>query len=219
MLILDSAESTYTPMGLNRGLRDALPKEVNAMQEARLAMAFGIPHSILGTLIGTEASSYANKRSDYATFWNLTMVPLLSDLDDVLNLSIVPDFGGIDEVMFDLSDIYALQEDVDKLHDRWRKDLLAGGVSLEEFREATGRDPDVGDGIFYVPSNAEAIEGSEIGETPEPPPAPPTLPEAAPSPNGERPEARCPDCSKLLGKNVIGADLWCDRCNKEVNIS
>lgn len=217
MLILDATESSYEQMGLNRGLRDALPKEINATQEARLAMAFGIPHSILGTLIGTEASSYANKRSDYATFWNLTMVPLLSDLDDVLNLSIIPDFGGIDEVMFDLSDIYALQEDVDKLHLRWRKNLLAGMASLEESREAVGLDPNVGDGTFYVPSNAEAVEGGEIGETPEPP-APPAFPEAEPPASVA--EARCPGCKRLIGKNVTGGEFECPdgRCKEVLTV-
>lgn len=217
MLILDAAESTYTQMGLNRGLRDALPKEINAMQEARLAMAFGIPHSILGTLIGTEQASYANKRADHATFWSLTMTPLLSDLDDVLNLSIVPDFGGIDEVMFDLSDIYALREDVDKLADRWRKNLLAGMASLEESREAVGLDPNVGDGTFYVPSNAEATEGGEIGETPEPP-ASPAFPEAEPPASVA--EARCPGCKRLIGKNVTGGEFECPdgRCKEVLTV-
>jgi hypothetical protein len=191
--------------------------------EARIAMAFGIPASILGILLGESASSYANKRQDWAVLWDLTMTPLLSDLDDVLNLSIVPDFGQIDEVMFDLSDIRALEEETDKLHDRWRKDLLAGMVSLEESREAVGLDPNVKDGTFYVPSNADAMPVEEIGEAPEPPPPPPEI--ETPSPNGDRPqpvaligETRCDECGKLLGKNVLAADLWCDRCNKEVSV-
>jgi phage portal protein BeeE len=223
MLILDNTESTYTRLGLDRGLRDALPKEINMVGEARIAMAFGIPASILGILLGESASSYANKRQDWAVLWDLTMTPLLSDLDDVLNLSIVPDFGQIDEVMFDLSDIRALEEETDKLHDRWRKDLLAGMVSLEESREAVGLDPNVKDGTFYVPSNADAMPVEEIGEAPEPPPPPPEI--ETPSPNGDRPqpvaligETRCDECGKLLGKNVLAADLWCDRCNKEVSV-
>ena len=217
MLILDSAEATYTQMGLNRGLRDALPKEIDAMQEARIAMAFGIPGSIIGLLIGYESSSYANKRQDWAVFWDLTMVPLLSDLDDVLNLSIVPDFGGIDEVTFDLSDIRALNDDVDKIHDRWRKDLLAGGVSVEEFREATGLDPNVGDGTFYIPTNVQAVPAEEIGEPPEALPQPPQLvPPMEEQPAAVRAEVRCGNCGKLLGKNVVAAGLWCPRCKTEV---
>ena len=224
MMILDNTEGTYTQMGLNRGLRDALPQEIDAMSEARIAMAFGIPGSILGLRIGYESSSFANKRQDWAVFWDLTMVPLLSDLDDVLNLSIVPDFTGIDDVTFDLSDIRALNEDVDKIHDRWRKDLLAGGVSLEEFREATGLDPDIEVGTFYVPSNVNPMPAGEIDAPAEPPPVPQLPPPSEEQPQARMAEVRCKQirpngeiCGKLVGKNVaLGAKLWCDRCNKEV---
>ena len=33
------------------------------------------------------------------------------------------------------------------------------------------------------------------------------------------PEARCPDCDKLLARNVVGADLWCRDCKKETRIA
>jgi HK97 family phage portal protein len=219
MLILDSAEATYTQMGLDRGLRDALPQEIDAVSEARIAMAFGIPGSILGLRIGYESSSFANKRQDWAVFWDLTMVPLLSDLDDVLNLSLIPDYNGIDEVAFDLSDIRALNEDVDKIHDRWRKDLLAGGVSLEEFREATGLDPDVKEGTFYIPSNVQAQPAEEIGETPEPVPMPfPPPEEMAPVAIVAVPQ--CPRCQRGNGRNVqVGAALWCRSCKAEFVVS
>lgn len=166
MMILDQAESTYQQMGLNRGLRDALPAELDHMSEARIAMVFGIPGSILGLLIGYESSSYANKRADWQVLWDVTMAPLLCDLDDVLNLSMVPEFGGIDEVYFDLSDIKALQEDVDKLHDRARKNFQVGGWSFEEFRDATGMDPNPTEGTFFViagssPTAIENIIGEE----------------------------------------------------------
>ncbi|KPJ64869.1 hypothetical protein AMK68_00090 [candidate division KD3-62 bacterium DG_56] len=224
LLVLDNTESTYQQAGLNRGLRDALPKEIDNMQEARIALAFGIPGSILGLLIGYESSSYANKRQDWAVFWDLTMTPLLSDLDDVLNLSVVPDFGGIDEVMFDLSDIRALQEDVDKLHDRYRKDLGAGGISLEEFREATGRDPDIKEGTFYVPANVTAVPAEEIGQEPEPPPTPPPMPELPEVEGADTLEIvarpRCPTCGRRVGANVqVGAELPCRSCHSTFVVS
>ena len=231
MMILDQAESTYQQMGLNRGLRDALPKELNAMQESRIALAFGIPGSILGLLIGYESSSYANKRQDWQVLWDVTMAPLMSDLDDVLNLSLVPDFAAIDEVYFDLDDIKALQEDVDAIQERERKNFQVGLTSWEEARDAIGRDPKIREGTFFVPANVKPVEFDDLTKEPEPPPmiAPPQEePEGeseVPSSNGSRPEAfalvgetRCPDCGKLLGKNVVAADLWCDRCNKEVSV-
>jgi HK97 family phage portal protein len=237
MMILDQAESTYQQMGLNRGLRDALPKELDAMTEARIAMVFGIPGSILGLLIGYESSSYANKRQDWQVFWDLTMTPLLSDLDDVLNLRLVPDFGMIDEVLFDLSDIRALQEDVDKLHERARKNLQIGGWSWQEFREATGKDPDVQTGFFFIPSSSIATPIEEMGKRaerlaspmPEGEPGAEPLEDftgqtrrlmapALPSPEVVD-EVHCPTCGRWVGRNMnVGATAYCPKC-KEVEVT
>lgn len=222
MMILDNAEATYTQMGLNRGLRDALPKELNALQEARISMVFGVPGSILGLLIGYESSSYANKRADWQVLWDVTMTPLLSDLDDTLNLALVPDFAGIDEVYFDLDDIKALQEDVDAIQERERKNFAAGGISLEEFRDAIGRDPAVSEGTFYIPTNIAPKPFEELTAEPEPA-APPMI-----APPAEQPpvqptiamvEARCRHCDRLLGRDVVAARFDCPRCKSETVIA
>lgn len=221
MLILDQAESAYQQLGLNRGLRDALPKEINDVQESRIAMVFGIPGSILGLLIGYESSSYANKRADWQVLWDVTVAPMLSDMDDVLNLCLVPDFAGIDEVYFDLDDIKALQEDVDAVQERTRKNLQVGGISLEEFRDAIGMDPDVDEGTFYVPSNVKVTPIEKMGEEPPPPAPPPQLPAPEPDEAEEMmaemeqkalAEARCSNCGRLLGRIVTGARFDCPRC-------
>lgn len=217
MLILDNAESTYQQMGLNRGLRDALPKELDAVSEARIAMVFGIPGSILGLLIGYESSSYANKRQDWQVLWDVTMTPLLSDLDDVLNLSLVPEFGGIDEVLFDLSDIKALQEDVDAIQDRARKNLQVGGWSLQEFRDATGKDPEDLSGTFLIPMNVAATQASalssgnghkDMADALRALLVPPAIEKAA-----VVAEVYCPNCGRWIGRNMnVGATAYCPKC-------
>lgn len=225
LMILDQAESTYQQLGLNRGLRDALPKELDAVSEARIAMVFGIPGSILGLLIGYESSSYANKRQDWQVLWDVTMTPLLSDLDDTLNLSLVPEFQGIDEVYFDLDDIKALQEDVDKVQERDRKNFQSGGISFEEFRECIGYNPDVKDGLFYVPSNLKVTPFDELGEEPEPAPAPamaPAEPETEEMPMAMDivAEPRCPKCERRNGANIQrGGSLTCARCREDFVVS
>jgi HK97 family phage portal protein len=164
MLILDETDSSYQRLGLDQGLRDAVPKEINALNEARIAMIWGIPGSIIGLLIGYESSSYANKRQDWQVLWDVVMTPLLSDIDDVLNLSLVPEFAGIDELAFDLSDIRALQEDEEALHERARKNFQSSIWSFEEARVATGVDPDPGDGTFFVPANVYPTPVSRLAE-------------------------------------------------------
>jgi len=213
MMILDNADSTYQQMGLSRGLRDALPADIYAQLEAGIAMVFGIPASILGTRIGMESSSYANKRQDWQVFWDLTMTPLLSDLDDALNLQLTPDYSGIDEVLFDLSDIRALQEDVDKIHARHRDNVGAGLESWQEGREAIGLDPDVKQGIFFVPTQSTPTELDRLGEEPEPVAAPPVqIPERTQPPSDMLAEVRH-SCGKLIAKDVEGnPELFCGRC-------
>jgi HK97 family phage portal protein len=206
LMILDNTETTYTPMSLNRGLRDALPKELDAVAEARITLRYGIPGSIAGVLIGYETSSYANQRQAWQVLWDVTMTPLLSDHDDVLNLSFTPEFAGLDEVLFDLSDIKALQEDVDKIRERNRKDLQAGGMFWEDFMESAGRDPN-GEGTIMVPSNMVPvrIRRGEM-EMPEMPAQQPSMVNTIPAVQH--------DCGKLIAKDVQGnPELYCWRCN------
>ena len=230
LMVLDQAESTYTTLGLDRGLRDALPKELDAMQEARIAMVFGIPGSILGLLIGYETSSNANKRQDWQVFWDLTMAPLLSDLSDTIVRQLVPEFGAIDDVVFDLSDIRALQEDVDALVERHLKMLSGGGESWEEFREATGLDPDLKEGTLLIPHLSIPTRVEQLGETPLPPAGErageqeaPAIPERVPEARDLLPrtiiaEVHCPQCNRWLGRNInVGATAYCPKC-KEVEV-
>ncbi len=234
LMVLDNAKTTYKEMGLDRGLRDALPQEIDAMQEARIPMVFGIPASILGTLVGMEASSYQNKRADREVFWKLTMTPLLSDLDDTLNRDLVPEFGMIDEVLFDLSDIEALQEEVDKLHDRARKDFESGGSTWEEYRAVIGLDPEITEGILLVPrlstptpvellgkvvlADAAEKADEEQGEGDDPP-APP-VPEAKDMITKIVAEVRCSDCGALIGRDIAeGTTRWCRRCKQEQTVA
>lgn len=165
MLVLDNTESTYNQMGLDRGLRDALPKELDAISEARIAMVLGIPGSIIGLLIAyASGNSYANKRADWQVFWDITMTPMLSDIADALNKYLTPEFEGIDEVCFDLSDIRALQEDEDALQDRARENFKAAGWSLGEFRAATGLNPKPEPGeLFFVPAHTVPTEYEKLG--------------------------------------------------------
>lgn len=201
ILVTAADDVTYTPFTLNRGLRDALPKEIDAVNEARIAMVLGIPGAILGLLIGYETSSYANQRQAWQIFWDITMTPLLSDLDDVMLMSFKdePGLTGVDEICFDLSDIKALQEDVDAIQTRARANLAAGGWAIEEFREMTGVDPIPPKNMtFLIPSNMNVRMGGEL-EDPEPV-APPPAQIAAPAEEDEEP------VTNRLGRRRITQD-------------
>lgn len=217
LMVIDQNEHAYTKLGLERGLRDALPQEIDAASEARIAMVFRIPASILGTRVGMESSSYANKRQDWQVFWDLTMTPLLSDMDDTLCLGLIGEggFGAIDEVCFDLGDIRALQEDTDKLHERHRKNVAAGLESWEEGREAIGFDPDISEGTFLIPGNVVPISVKRMDSTADEGPPEPTPPQIT-APANIIAEVHCPKCGRWVGRNMnVGAVAYCPK-DKEV---
>ena len=221
-MILDNAETSYQSLGLDRGLRDALPQEIDALSETRIAMVFGIPGSILGLRIGYESSSYANKRQDWQVLWDLKMVPMLSDFDDVLNLQLVPDFNGVDEVLFDLSDIRALQEDVDKVQQRVRDNVKAGLMAWEEGMEAIGLDPTAVAGkTYFVPMSVNPTPGELVPQV-----ELPGAPEGDRGDKEKKPDEK-PDviaevrhfCTKagpkgaLVAKDIEGdPELQCPKC-------
>jgi len=217
LLVLDATETTYQQFGLNRGIRDALPKEIDAQSEARIAMVFGVPGSIVGLLIGYESSSYANKRQDWQVLWDVKMTPLLSDLDDVMNLSLIPDFGGIDEVLFDLGDIKALQEDVTALWTRYGVALEQGAITLEQFCDFVGLEMAT-EGHYLIPNHKIVVRAQELDKAVEPitpPPAPPQLPAPAAR---VLDVAHCSGCGNWIGRDVnVGATVYCRNC-KEVEI-
>lgn len=175
-LIIDNSKTQFQSLGLDRGLAAGLPKEVAAMVAADLSMALGIPGSILGQLIGYESSSYANKRQDWQVLWDITLTPQMEQLDNAINRAFLgkvrPEFGGIDEICSDLSSIAALQEDVDAIQERHRKNVMSGLESWEEGRMALGLDPNPESGTFLVPSTNTPTPIERLGELPEPPKAP-----------------------------------------------
>lgn len=142
LLVIDGQAATYTPMGLPLGERGLVMPELDAIDEARIAMCYAVPLSIIGAKLGMASSSYANRKADQGFFWDNTLAPIYRELAACLTLDLVPEFDGIDYVEFDLSDVRALQEDENEKHKRVREDVQAGLLTREEGRLALGQDRD-----------------------------------------------------------------------------
>lgn len=167
LLVLDGAEAEYTQMTQNLGAQGLVLPELNKINEARIAGAFGVPLSLVGTVLGSEASSYGNKESERRGFWAETLMPLYKDLVGPLNRSLVPEFMGVQRVSFDLSTVKALREDDDKLWARIGKAYNEGLVGRAEGRALLGiAEPEPADDMFLVPSGAIAAPGG-VPEEPE----------------------------------------------------
>lgn len=180
-LILDNQEATFSPVTQSLGTRGLVIPELDEIMEARIPMVFGVPQSLIGTRTSYQNGGYANKRAEATDFWTGTLAPLYKMLAGRLNLRLVPNFPGVDEVGFDLSDVLALREDKDKVHARVREDFRAGLIWDELARQETGYPIKAPAGaVFYVPSSAVPTPVEELTDPEmEPKPALPAPKRAA----------------------------------------
>src|SRR6266567_167013 len=103
-------------------------------------MLFGVPPSIIGARVGMKTASFgARAVSDRSEFWENTLSPLYRQLGNTTTRGLQPEFPDLAPFEFDLSNVKALQDDVDKLVDRETKIRLAGGTTLKEYRVAIGK--------------------------------------------------------------------------------
>lgn len=180
LMVLEEADATYTPMTMQLGQRGLVIPELNNIDEARIFMAFGIPLSIAGAVLGQEGAAYANKKQDWQVLWDLTFRAIYMDHQETLNLSLKPDYPDIDELFWDLSTVQALQEDEDKKHARARANYDSEIWSMEEARVVTGMQPVPAPGDHFKLGIRETIiEAPLPGGAEEPPAVAPPAPAPA----------------------------------------
>lgn len=135
----DNQDVKYTPMGLGLGDSALAMENLNQLNESRILGVYGVPLSLLPTLAGAVANRGQTANvSEREAFWELTMVPLLRDIDAAVTMGLAGDFPEVQRFEHDLSKIHALQEDEDKKHARYRDDWKAGVVTFAEARQAMG---------------------------------------------------------------------------------
>lgn len=185
-LVIDNAEAKYEPMGMPIGERGIAMPSLDEINEARIAMAFGVPLSLAGARLGQASSSYANRRSDREMFWDETMIPIYKDIAAALTMGLEPEYpGAFDYLEFDLSEVQALQEDETAKVDRVTKKLEAGGITVQEYRQELGYEPEFNKGEWLMISAGKTptLVEDAIVEPVEPvPPGDPNSPDYVPPP-------------------------------------
>jgi len=154
LMVIDQNEISFTATTAQLGQRGLVVPELDEINEARLAMPFGVPLSLIGARLGMASSSYGNRKADRESFWDETLAPKYKEIASILDLQYVPEFTGIDSIFPDLSDVRALMEDDDKKHARWRADYAAGLVPLETAQDKIGLEASERTGIYIIPLNA-----------------------------------------------------------------
>ena len=115
--------------------------------ESRITMGFGVPPLIVYAYFGLIRATYNNLPEAWRQFWTTTMSAELRGWNSFFELALLPEYVDYEQVLgekvrlyWDKSEVDALQENVDNVHDRARKNFQASGTSLNEFRAAIGYD-------------------------------------------------------------------------------
>ncbi len=149
---------------------------------------FGVPPACVGVF---EYANYANAREQREIFWRDTMMPKLNKIASTINEFLVKPWDESLELVFDYSEIDALQRD-EEVRAKVDKTLIESGIkTINEAREERGLKPVEGGNIIRIAQNLVPADSSV---TPEP------EPESTPS--EEEPEAT-PEERQLMSDEEI----------------
>lgn len=193
LAVLDKG-AVYQRIGAN--LDELQSETVRSVTESRICMAFRVPPLIIYSYSGLLRATYANLPAAYRGFWDLRMRPLLKDIASWLAMTLLESFEGRERVLsgqvrlrWDLSDVAALQEDEDAKHVRANRDLMSGGILINEYREQVGLDPDP-EGNYYLRRMGFVAVPWETPADAQNAPAPAALDAPAPGATASRRKAR-----------------------------
>ena len=144
--------------------------ELRRLTEARICTVFGVPAILIGAQVGLDASTYSNFNEARRTFYEDTVTPLWARLDGAFSRDLMPEFGeevGI-SIEFDVSNIPALQDDVNPSWARATAALAAGAITINQAQMEMGL-PGLGPNgdVLYLPGSVVPVpigELARIGE-------------------------------------------------------
>ncbi len=160
--------------GDKRGEMMALgsPTDVNVMQynmqgfdvspirdiaEERVCAALGIPAAVVGFGTGLQQTKVgATMREMRKMAWEDGIIPLQGAMAEDLEQQLLPDFEedtSTTRVRFDTSDVAALQEEEGIKHEKIRKDVAAGIITVSQGQALLGYPVDEKRNVYLQPVN------------------------------------------------------------------
>lgn len=114
---------------------------VRRVPEERICSALGINPMVLGLGSGLERSTYANYERAQQAAWEDGMVPLLRTIADALTADLLPEYPETQEgdfVLFDVSNVRALADDLAAEAERSERLYKAGIIDRAEAKRIAG---------------------------------------------------------------------------------
>ncbi len=132
---------------------DMAVRELAKLPEERISAVFGIPAIVCGLGAGLERSTFANFEQAREAATEEFLVPLWDDISDAFTEQFLPEFEKNTDsfrVFLDYSNVKALQEDVDALHDRVREDFKDNVIDRATAKIKIGEVPGAEDVGVYA---------------------------------------------------------------------
>jgi len=172
MTIMEAEQAKWIDTSMAQ--RDAQYTETKQLAKEEILMAFGVPESVIGN---AAERTFANADTELEVFWRETMLPHLMLVERAFDR-----LDGSDEltVKFNLEDVAILSRDERERAAYHLEELKFGAISIDEYREKTGREP-VGADLMWIQANLMPIgQAVADGQTPSTEFTPPELPEGQP---------------------------------------
>ena len=186
--VLSAEDASFIDTSTNH--RDAQYTEARNQNKEERLLSFGVPESVIGNAAGR---TFANADVELEVFWRETMVPHLTLLErafDMLDEDLSTYFS------YDLSAVAVLSRDDRERAGFHLEELKQGAISIDEYRELTGREG-VGMDELLVPTNLMPVafgkDGGGLGPmdriNPEQRPGRPREDGTEPKPSGGAPSS------------------------------
>jgi SPP1 gp7 family putative phage head morphogenesis protein len=154
---------------LGARLNELQSEELRSVAESRICMVFGVPPLVIYAYIGMLRSIQSNLREAWQQFWDSTLTPEYKAARQWLTSRLLTEFESDELVLgervrcqWDMSQVAAMQDDVDAVHQRARENYIAGGITRNEYRAIIGlpADDQRGDEYSTQPAPAPASDGA-----------------------------------------------------------
>jgi HK97 family phage portal protein len=140
--------------------------EIRRKPEERVCAAIGLNPLVLQLGSGLERATYSNLEQATRSAWTDGMIPLMRQMAEALTIALLPDYEETqpgDYLEFDVTNVPALQADLNEDAERAERLYKAGIVDLATAKRVAGVAPSDDDEGYYHPSAVPAqVGGQEI---------------------------------------------------------
>lgn len=148
--------------------------EMRGSIRREICAGFGVPLSVAGAW---DDANYQSAPEQRKSLYEETIIPEGEQIADDMSESLLPFFGNSERerVWFDGKNLLALAEDKQAKAAALNSQLVSGGITLNQYRQAMDQEAIPQGNVFYIPSSVIVTPIEKLGTMP-----PPMLPGGSP---------------------------------------